>query len=368
MNERILIQIVIMFLFRPPLNVGLRASRCFTRSLQSKISIPYNRAGIASINTSRFYSRDRGDLDGNGDGGGHHLVAIEKLESHRIMSIGINRPEKRNCVDFATADRLAEAFEDFEQDEKMDCAVLHGLGGSFCAGFDLEELSTADEENISNALAKLMDRGPMGPSRMEFSKPVIAAVNGWAVAGGLELALMCDIRVVEENSRLGVLCRRFGVPLIDGGTVRLPELIGLSRALDLILTGRIVEAKEAHEMGLANRLVPAGSAYGHAMNMARELARFPQECLRADRRSAYHATFASRSLEESLQFEIENGLNVISKESISGAKKFVSGLGKHGKFNVADPPEQEWQKEFKEMKSKAAEEKKMAKKDRTDDD
>ena len=172
---------------------------------------------------------------------------------------------------------------------------------------------------------------------MEFSKPVIASVNGWAVAGGLELALMCDIRVVEENARLGVLCRRFGVPLIDGGTVRclqyftfvekkcgnsssskisrLPELIGLSRALDLILTGRIVEAKEAHEIGLANRLVPAGSAYGHAMNMARELARFPQECLRADRRSAYHATFASRSLEESLQFEIENGLNVISKVS-----------------------------------------------------
>ena len=148
---------------------------------------------------------------------------------------------------------------------------------------------------------------------MEFSKPVIAAVSGWAVAGGLELALMCDIRVVDENARLGVLCRRFGVPLIDGGTVRLPELIGLSRALDLILTGRIVEAKEAHQMGLANRLVPAGTAYGHAVNLARELARFPQECLRADRRSAYHATFASRSLEESLQFEIENGLNVISK-------------------------------------------------------
>ena len=192
---------------------------------------------------------------------------------------------------------------------------------------------------------------------------MIAAVNGWAVAGGLELSLFADLRVVEETAKMGVLCRRFGVPLIDGGTVRLPEMIGLSRALDLILTGRIVDAKEAHQFGIANQLVPHGAAFGVALNTARELNRYPQECLKADRKSAYYATFASKSLEESLMYEIENGLNIVSKESIAGAKKFASGLGKHGKFNVSPKPEQEWQKELQEMQ----EESRKAKQKKDDD-
>lgn len=243
------------------------------------------------------------------------------------------------------------AFEDFEHDESMYVAVFHGLGGNFSAGFDLEELSKYEDDLANKIAATMFDRGPMGPTRMEFSKPVIAAVSGWAVAGGLELALMCDMRILEESARIGVLCRRFGVPLIDGGTVRLPELIGLSRALDLILTGRIVDAKEALELGVANRVVKTGTGFGQAMNLARQLTKFPQECMKADRNSAIYATFSSKSLESSLQFESENALPILKKESIQGAKKFAEGLGKHGKFNVnkvVDP--QEWQKELEEIK------------------
>ncbi len=281
------------------------------------------------------------------------LVLVEKLDNIRVMTIGINRAEKRNCVNGATADALFEAFSDFEADDAFDCAVLHGIGGNFCAGFDLEALSKYDDEKLPDRLAAMLDRGPMGPTRMNRIKPVIGAVSGWAVAGGLELALMCDIRVVEESAKMGVLCRRFGVPLIDGGTVRLPELIGLSRALDLIITGRIVEAAEAKEMGLANRVVDHGTALGQAVNMAREIVKFPQECLRHDLDSAYYATFASKSLNDSLQYEAETGLKLLTTESIEGAKKFVSGLGKHGKFNV-NPivKKQQWEEEFEEMQKK----------------
>lgn len=201
----------------------------------------------------------------------------------------------------------------------------------------------------------MIDRGPMGPTRLEFKKPVVAAISGFCVAGGLELALMCDIRVAEENCKLGVLNRRFGVPLIDGGSVRLPELIGLSRALDLIITGRIVEAQEAFNMGLVNRLSKTGTAYGRAVNLASEIARLPQECLKADRASAYHATFASKSLEESLQFESENAMHVISQESMEGAQKFMSGLGRHGKFNVTPPEKEPWEIELEAMKSQTKE-------------
>lgn len=278
-------------------------------------------------------------------------IVVEKLDQFHIMTIGINRPEKRNCVDIQTAEELHAAFEDFEHDESMYVAVFHGLGGNFSAGFDLEELSKYEDDLANKIAATMFDRGPMGPTRMEFSKPVIAAVSGWAVAGGLELALMCDMRILEESARIGVLCRRFGVPLIDGGTVRLPELIGLSRALDLILTGRIVDAKEALELGVANRVVKTGTGFGQAMNLARQLTKFPQECMKADRNSAIYATFSSKSLESSLQFESENALPILKKESIQGAKKFAEGLGKHGKFNVnkvVDP--QEWQKELEEIK------------------
>jgi len=285
-------------------------------------------------------------------------VIIEKDEAFKIMSIGINRPNKRNCVNKATADLLFDAFNKFNEDDDYHVAVLHGIGGNFCAGYDLTELASFDKDDIANEIAMdLFDRGPMGPSRMEFQKPVIAAITGYCVAGGLELALMCDMRVMEETAKIGFLNRRFGVPLIDGGSVRTPELIGLSRALDLIITGRLVEAKEATQMGLVNRMCKVGTAYGKAMEIAREVSRFPQDCLRVDRISAYHATFASKSLEESLQFESENALHVISKESVEGAQKFIKGLGRHGKFNVTPMAEKEdWEVEREAMEKSATEE------------
>jgi len=268
-------------------------------------------------------------------------VVVEKMEGLHIMTIGINRPEKRNCVNTETAEHLKEAFHDFETDDDMYCAVLHGLGGTFCAGYDLEELSEL-EEDLANKIAEiLMDQGPMGPTKMTINKPIIAAVNGFCVAGGLELAIMCDLRVVEESSKLGFLNRRFGVPLIDGGTVRLPELIGLSRAMDLILTGRMIEPKEALDWGLANRVVSTGTAFGQAVNLAKEIVKFPQECLRADRESALHATFSSQNIDEAMSFESENSAQVLTTEAIIGAKKFTAGLGRSGKFNVNQVKEKE---------------------------
>jgi len=262
------------------------------------------------------------------------IVITEKYESLHIMTIGINRPTKRNSVNEATAEKLKMAFMEFEKDDNMYCAVFHGLGGNFCAGYDLEELAEL-EENLANKVAEmLMDQGPMGPTKMVISKPLIAAIDGYCVAGGLELALMCDLRIAEENSKLGFLNRRFGVPLIDGGTVRLPELIGLSRALDLILTGRLVDPKEACDWGLVNRVVATGTAFGQAFNMAKEIVKFPQECLRCDRDSAYHATFSAKDIDSALEYESENAAKVLTTEAILGAKKFMAGLGRGGKFNV----------------------------------
>jgi len=280
-----------------------------------------------------------------------NVVIVEKLQDLHIMTVGINRPEKRNCVDTLTAEELKLAFQDFEGDPSMYVCVLHGLGGSFCAGYDLEELADL-EEDLPNKLAEiLMDQGPMGPTKMQLSKPVIGCISGWCVAGGLELALMCDLRVVEEGARLGFLNRRFGVPLIDGGTVRLPELIGLSRAMDLILTGRLLEPAECLSWGLANRVVAGGTAYGQALNLAKEIVKFPQECLRADRQSALHATFSANTIEEAMSFESENSAAVLTTEAIQGAKKFTAGLGRSGKFNVNSAAEpQEWQKELEELK------------------
>jgi len=314
-----------------------------------------------TLSTVRQFSRStalRSDAD---EAAVEDTVVVSKIDHLHILSVGINRPKKRNCIDSKTAERLHEVFLEFEADDDMYCAVLYGLGGNFCAGFDLDELAHLDEEeSLANAVAaRMMDRGPMGPTRMDLTKPVIAAIEGWCVAGGLELALMADLRVADADSKLGVLNRRFGVPLIDGGTVRLPELIGLSRALDVILTGRIIEANEALQMGLVNRVCKTGQAYGRAMHLAKELIAHPQECLRTDRASAYHATFASRSLEQSLEHEGHEGLRIINKESIQGAKKFVSGLGKHGKFNVSPVAEpQEWQTELENMKKELAEAKK----------
>ncbi|XP_028826362.1 uncharacterized protein LOC114784816 isoform X2 [Denticeps clupeoides] len=249
-----------------------------------------------------------------------------------VVVVGINRPEVRNAVNQETARRLLEELSAFESDHTLNAAVLHGVGGNFCAGYDLKELAhhTASlklEQDVTKG------PGPMGPSRMMLSKPLIAAVSGYAVAGGLELALLADLRVVEESAVMGVFCRRFGVPLIDGGTVRLPNLIGLSRALDLILTGRPVGAQEALAFGLANRVVPDGQALQVALELAEQISNFPHQCLRADRASALHAVFDSASFTHAMQYEFDQGAPIIEAEAIAGATRFSSGSGRGGKFS-----------------------------------
>ena len=245
----------------------------------------------------------------------------------RITIVRLARPEVRNAVDARTAQALADAFREFDANPDSDVAILHGEYGSFCAGADLKAVAA---EAGSNRLSPQGD-GPMGPSRMVLGKPVIAAIAGHAVAGGLELALWCDLRVVERSAVLGVFCRRWGVPLIDGGTVRLPRLIGHSRAMDLILTGRPVDAREALEMGLANRLVEDGEALNEALALARTLSAFPQNCLRSDRLSAYEQW--GQSLESALANEFRRGMEVIdSRETVEGASRFAAGRGRHGDF------------------------------------
>ncbi|XP_054841476.1 enoyl-CoA hydratase EchA19-like [Eublepharis macularius] len=246
-----------------------------------------------------------------------------------VITIGINRPEARNAVNPETAQLLWQAFKSFEEDSSLTVAVLHGLGGNFCAGYDLKELAR-NPGSIKLEQDVTKGPGPMGPSRMKFSKPVIAAVSGYAVAGGIELALLADLRVVEESAVFGVFSRRFGVPLIDGGTVRLSKLIGLSRALDLILTGRPVTAQEAYQFGLANRIVPNGQALHHAIKLAEEISAFPQQCMRGDRNSAYYCAFDASSFTEAMQFEFDTGLQAILNESVPGAKKFYLGHGRGG--------------------------------------
>ncbi|PVD32497.1 hypothetical protein C0Q70_07936 [Pomacea canaliculata] len=257
-------------------------------------------------------------------------VMVEKFG--KVMTIGINRPDVRNCVNPTTADRLIAAFNQFELDSEALVAVLYGKGGCFCAGFDLKALAKGELDPLSYHDPNSGTRAAMGPTRMAFSKPVIAAIDGYAVAGGLELALMCDLRVVEESAVMGVFCRRFGVPLIDGGTMRLPALIGLSRALDLILTGRPVSAKEAFDIGLANRIVATGTALGQALQLANSLVKFPQACMRADRASCYYSTFQAASMQEALQQEWTAGIEVIKSEAIQGANRFAKGAGRHGDF------------------------------------
>lgn len=246
----------------------------------------------------------------------------------RITIVSISRPGVRNAVDGDTAAGLAAAFREFDANPDSDVAILYGEYGTFCAGADLKAVAA---EADSNRLAADGD-GPMGPSRMVLGKPVIAAIAGHAVAGGLELALWCDMRVVEQSAVLGVYCRRWGVPLIDGGTIRLPRLIGHSRALDLILTGRPVAAAEALQMGLANRVVADGEALTAAMELAEQLLSFPQNCLRSDRLSAYEQW--GMPLEEALDNEFRRGMEVIdSRETVTGASRFAAGKGRHGDFD-----------------------------------
>ena len=247
-----------------------------------------------------------------------------------VTIVSINRPERRNAVNGATAKLLFDAFLAFDADESSSVAVFTGVGGYFCAGADLKMVATGDPLK-RRELGGHQTIAPMGPSRLRLSKPVIAAVEGHAVAGGMELALWADMRVVGEGAVFGIFCRRFGVPLIDLGTIRLPRLIGHSRAMDLILTGRPVEAKEALDMGIANRLVPKGEARAHAVALAKDLAAFPQLCLRNDKRSA----LAQWDLEEeaAINDEMTGGLKVIaSGETVAGATRFAGGQGRHGTF------------------------------------
>lgn len=252
-------------------------------------------------------------------------VRIDK--SGPVTTVIIDRPERRNAVDPATADALREAFAAFEKDEEARIAVLTGTGGHFCAGFDLKALASDPPTDFIHDPA---GPGPMGPTRMLLSKPVIAAIEGYAVAGGMELALWCDLRVVADTATFGIFCRRWGVPLIDGGTVRLPRIVGQGRALDLILTGRPVGAAEAQAIGLANQVVPQGGARAEAEKLAQELARFPDLCLRTDRISTYRHWDAD--LETALRSEAIAGQAPLLDGAREGASRFAGGLGRSGDF------------------------------------
>ena len=264
-------------------------------------------------------------------------VETEKLGA--VMVVTLNRPEVRNAVDAATARALYQAFVDFEADDDALVAVFHGAHGHFCAGWDLQaaaQMVGGGPDDGEGVLVDLdfepMDAqplGPMGPTRLLLSKPVIAAVSGAAVAGGMELALWCDMRVMEADAYFGVYCRRFGVPLIDGGTVRLPRLVGLGHAMDLILTGRKVESAEALQMGLCNRVVPTGQARQAAIELAQQLTKFPQRTMRADRMSAY--VQGDLPIAQALHQEWQRGKLCIP-DGLAGAARFAAGEGRHGRF------------------------------------
>lgn len=246
-----------------------------------------------------------------------------------LCRITLNRPDRRNAVHRPMATALRQAFERFEADAALRVAVLHGAGGHFCAGADLAAVADPALRNELDPQGGA--HAPMGPTRMALSKPLIAAIEGYAVAGGLELALLADLRVADADATLGVFCRRWGVPLIDGGTVRLPRIVGMGRALDLILTGRPVGADEALAMGLVNRVVPRGGALQAALQLARELAAFPQQCLLADRASAYAQW--DLPLAEALRHEGVQGVPMVAAEGAAGAARFAGGAGRHGQFD-----------------------------------
>jgi enoyl-CoA hydratase len=261
----------------------------------------------------------------------NNAVRIERKDA--VTTVIIDRPQARNAVDRPTADALVEAFLAFERDDSAKVAVLWGAGGTFCSGANLKSVAAGRGNRLQEPTGKPLDgAAPMGPTRLMLSKPVIAAVSGYAVAGGLELACWCDLRVMEEDATFGVFCRRWGVPLIDGGTVRLPRLIGQSRALDMILTGRAVGAAEALSFGLANRVVPKGESRAEAENLAAGIARLPQICLREDRHSVYEQF--GGDLAAALKNEFAHGGRTLaSGETIEGASRFASGKGRSGNFD-----------------------------------
>ena len=243
-----------------------------------------------------------------------------------VTIVTMNRPERHNAVDGAMAAELAEAFRAFDASDAR-VAVLAGNGPSFCAGANLKAVGTPKANRMSTT-----GDGPMGVTRLDLRKPVIAAIHGHAVAGGMEIALWCDLRVAEETATFGIFCRRWGVPLVDGGTIRLPRLIGHSRAMDLILTGRAVDAQEALAIGLANRVVPAGAARAQAVALAKEIARMPQECMRNDRQSAREQWGAPNEA-AALEHEFELGLDSLRIDGVAGAARFAAGAGRHGSFD-----------------------------------
>ena len=253
-----------------------------------------------------------------------------KIEtSGPVTTIILNSPKRRNAIDREMAEALTRAFQAFEADVKSHVAVLYGAHGSFCAGVDLKAVSKGVGQNRIHPTG----HSPLGPARMRLSKPVIAAIEGYAVAGGLELAVWCDLRVAAEDCTFGVFSRRWGVPLLDGGTVRLPRLIGQSRAMDMILTGRAVRGLEAEQWGLINRLVPSGQARPEAEELARQMAAYPQLCLRGDRQSMLEQW--DLPVQEAILNEFKHGLEALEREAVAGARRFVSGAGRHG---IADGP------------------------------
>ena len=253
-------------------------------------------------------------------------MKVKTEKKGKVFTVIINRPEVRNAVDRETAEALSRAFRTFEEDDSSYAAVLYGEGGNFCAGADLKAIMEGRGNRV-----EADGNGPMGPTKMLLSKPVIAAVSGYAVAGGLELAIWCDIRVVEKDAIFGVFCRRWGVPLMDGGTIRLARLIGFSHALDMILTGRPISSEEALSMGLANKVVSNGTARAEAEKLAAQIAEFPQICLRHDRLSTYEGL--NLNFDEAMANEFRHGKAVIdSLEPLQGAERFKHGAGRHGEF------------------------------------
>ncbi len=284
-------------------------------------------AGLFAVKCSTYYARALGgQKTGKTEMGDETRNKVIVHKVGQVTVVTINRPDKRNAVDAETARMLLDAFVAFDTDDDQSVAVLVGAGQTFCAGYDLGSVSSGQLDYDP------VGEGPMGPTRRLLSKPVIAAVEGHAVAGGLELALWCDMRIASNDAVFGVFCRRWGVPLIDGGTVRLPRLIGQSRAMDMILTGRPVDAQEALSFGLANRLVAPGTARDEAIALATQLARFPQTCMRTDRMTAHKQW--SMSAADALALEGIDGENPLRNEAEKGAARFASGLGRSGDFKM----------------------------------
>ncbi|XP_053681120.1 uncharacterized protein LOC128731985 [Anopheles nili] len=316
---------------------------CRTRYFGKRTFFPFARENSTVSTTD---SKRKGEMKEPSE----NTIVVEK--ENNITLIGINRSKVRNAIDSTTGTKLAAAIAEFEADPKADIGILHGIGGTFCSGYDLSELADSQQPEQIQRIVQNPD-GVMGPTRRMIRKPMVCAISGYCVAGGLELGLMCDLRVMEENAVLGFYNRRFGVPLIDGGTVRLPALIGLSRALDLMLTGRSVTSKEAFEIGLVNRVVAIGSGLGQALNLAMSIAKYPQLCIRHDRDSAYYGAFSAHTFEEAMARESSSVTVELLQEAKVGAEKFRQGIGRGGSFGgIKEKKMADWEKSEMHYESK----------------